>query len=77
MLHIKRKVGETIIINNNIEITILEVYENSVKIGCVSPRDTLILRKEQYNDISEENLSASSSNLDSFDIIIDLIEKNN
>lgn len=55
MLILARKPGESIVIGEDIEITILEVEEGRVKIGIDAPRDINILRKEIYIDITEEN----------------------
>lgn len=46
MLVVSRKVTEGVAIGDDIEVFILEVYRNRVKIGIKAPKDTLILRKE-------------------------------
>jgi carbon storage regulator len=58
MLYITRKPGESIIINNSIIITIDEIKGKNVKIGCTSPNDTSILRKELYDKITAANMEA-------------------
>lgn len=55
MLALSRKVNESIIINNNIEITILEVKGDQVKIGISAPKSVPIYRKEIYLQIKEAN----------------------
>ena len=55
MLTLTRKKGESIVLNNNIEITILEIRGEQVKIGISAPRDVSIYRKEVYLQIQEEN----------------------
>ena len=55
MLALTRKKGEALMINNNIEITILEVRGDQVKIGIAAPKDVPIYRKEVYLQIQEEN----------------------
>lgn len=47
-------------INNNIEITILEVRGDQVKIGIAAPKDVPIYRKEVYLQIQEENKASFS-----------------
>lgn len=69
MLILNRKIGETIIIGEDIEITILELEENRVKIGIDAPRDISILRKEIYIDISEENKKSLEIDGDPIDIL--------
>lgn len=55
MLALTRKKGEAIVINNNVEITILEVRGDQVKIGISAPKDVPIYRKEVYLQIQDEN----------------------
>lgn len=55
VLALSRKKGESIIINNNIEITILEIKGDQIKIGINAPKSVPIYRKEIYGQIQEEN----------------------
>ena len=55
MLALSRKMNESIIINNNIEITVLEVKGDQVKIGISAPKSVPIYRKEIYQQIEEAN----------------------
>ncbi|MCF0127658.1 MAG: carbon storage regulator CsrA [Pseudobutyrivibrio sp.] len=55
MLALTRKTGDAIMLNNNIEITVLEVKGDQVKIGISAPRDVSIYRKEIYLEIQKEN----------------------
>ncbi|WMJ81304.1 carbon storage regulator CsrA [Clostridium sp. MB40-C1] len=58
MLAIKRKKGESILIGENIEITIVDIENGSVKVAIDAPRNVNILRKELYKEIEEENKQA-------------------
>ena len=58
MLALSRKKNEAIIINNNVEITILEVKGDQVKIGINAPKSVPIYRKEIYVQIQEANKEA-------------------
>lgn len=58
MLALSRKKNEAIIINNNIEVTILEVKGDQVKIGITAPKEVPIYRKEVYLQIQEANKAA-------------------
>lgn len=58
MLALTRKKGESLIINNNIEITVLEIRGDQIKIGIAAPKDVPIYRKEVYLQIQEENKAA-------------------
>ncbi|WP_125152128.1 carbon storage regulator CsrA [Clostridium rectalis] len=55
MLVVGRKKGESIIIGENIEITVIKVEDGSVKLAIEAPREVTILRKELYNQVEEEN----------------------
>ena len=63
MLALSRKKGEALIINNNIEVTILEIKGDQVKIGISAPKSVPVYRKEIYAQIQEENREAVA-NLD-------------
>jgi carbon storage regulator len=59
MLYLTRKIGESIIINNSIELTVVEVRGKAVKLGFVFPSDATILRKELHEKIMQQNLAAA------------------
>ena len=61
MLALSRKKNEAIIINNNIEITVLEVKGDQVKIGISAPKEVPVYRKEVYVQIQEANRSAADT----------------
>ena len=58
MLALSRKKGEAIVVNNNVEITILEVKGDQVKIGVTAPKEVPVYRKEVYMQIQEANKEA-------------------
>ena len=58
MLALSRKKGEALIINNNIEVTILEVKGDQVKIGVKAPKEIPIYRNEVYEQIQAANREA-------------------
>ena len=62
MLALSRKKSEALIINNNIEITILDIKGDQVKIGISAPKDVSVYRKEVYLQIQEANKEAMSGN---------------
>lgn len=79
MLYLTRKIGESVIINNTIELTVVEIKGRSVKIGFNFPPEATIMRKELHDRIMEQNLAAASSGdndgiNDDFDFNIDLKE---
>lgn len=55
MLVLSRKANESIKIDSNIEISILEIKKDSVKIAIKAPENIKILRFEIYDIIKEEN----------------------
>ncbi|AHE62520.1 carbon storage regulator CsrA [Borrelia parkeri] len=55
MLVLSRKANESIKIDSNIEISILEIKKDSVKIAIKAPENIKILRSEIYDIIKEEN----------------------
>lgn len=61
MLALSRKKNEAIIINNNIEITVLEVKGDQVKIGISAPKEVPVYRKEVYVQIQEANKEATDT----------------
>lgn len=60
MLALSRKKNEAIVINNNIEISILEVKGEQVKVGINAPKEVPIYRKEVYLQIQEANKEAAN-----------------
>ena len=58
MLALTRKKGESLVVNNNIEITVLEIRGDQIKIGIQAPKDVPIYRKEVYLQIQKENEEA-------------------
>ena len=58
MLALTRKKGESIVINNNIEISVLEIRGDQSKIGISAQKDVPIYRKEVYLQIQEETKEA-------------------
>ena len=55
MLALSRKKNEALIINNNVEVTILDVKGDQVKIGITAPKEVPVYRKEVYAQIQEAN----------------------
>ncbi|NNE85119.1 MAG: carbon storage regulator CsrA [Alphaproteobacteria bacterium] len=54
MLYLTRKIGETIIINDDIEITVVDVRGKSIKLGLTFPSDVSVYRQEIYDRIQAE-----------------------
>lgn len=65
MLYLTRKIGESVIINDNVEVTVVEVRGKSIKLGFTFPADVTVLRREIFERIQEENRAAAEAGLDS------------
>ncbi|MFU7516328.1 carbon storage regulator CsrA [Clostridium sp. HCS.1] len=64
MLVITRKKGESILIGDNIEITVSKVEDGSVKLAINAPKEMTILRKELFEEVENQNKEASNINID-------------
>jgi carbon storage regulator len=65
MLVLTRKLQESIKIGNDIEITVLAIEGDQVKLGISAPKNIEIHRKEIFISIQEENNKAAQSSIDS------------
>jgi carbon storage regulator len=64
-----RKKGESLIIGNEIEVTILSAGSGTVKVGISAPRHISVHRQEVYEAIRRENLAASKSQIPPPDVL--------
>ena len=64
MLVLTRRKGESILIGDNIEITIVKLDDGIVKLAIDAPRSIVILRKELYKEVGLENKNATEFNMD-------------
>lgn len=64
MLVITRKKGESILIGDDIEITVSKIEDGSVKLAIKAPKEMAILRKELFEEVQIENKEASNMNID-------------
>ena len=63
MLVLTRKLGESIIIDENIQISAIEINKNSIKLGINAPNNVTIYREEVFLKIREANELSSSSGI--------------
>lgn len=61
MLVLTRKLNESIMIGDQIEVMVLEIREGHVKLGIKAPRDVSVHRQEVFAEIRAENLRARTS----------------
>ncbi len=71
MLALSRKKNEALVINNNIEITVLEIKGEQVKLGISAPREVPVYRKEVYVQIQDSNKEAV--NMDGMEALRNLL----
>lgn len=60
MLYLTRKIGESVVINDDIEVTVVDVRGKTIKLGFTFPSDATVLRREIYERIQEENRAAAA-----------------
>jgi len=75
MLVLTRKANESIMIGDDIEITIVEIKGDHVKLGITAPKNVSVHRKEVYLAIQKENIIASRSDIGKLSEIKDIIDK--
>jgi len=75
MLVLTRKIGESIIIGENIKITILDHKEGRIRIGIQAPPEMKVLRLEVYERICQENKEASQWDSKKLDALNSLLSK--
>ena len=61
MLYLTRKIGESIIINDDIEITVVDVRGKSIKLGLTFPSDVSVYRQEIYERIQAEKAAEAAN----------------
>ena len=64
MLALARKTNESIMIGNDIEVTLLEIKGDQVKLGISAPKSVAVYRKEIYLQIQEANKEAAGQQID-------------
>ncbi|PZD97838.1 carbon storage regulator [Paenibacillus sambharensis] len=75
MLVLTRKKGQSIVIGDDIEVVLLEVEGDTVKIGITAPKEVQIVRKELLASVTEVNQEAAASKINS-EQFKKLIQKN-
>ena len=75
MLVLSRKNGQKIIINDNIEITILESKFDSCKIAINAPKEVTIYREEVYKQIQFSNKMSNKTSVDAIDSLTSIVEE--
>lgn len=63
MLVLARRVNQSFMIGDDIEIVVVEIRGDQVKLGIKAPKDIKVFRQEVYEDIQKENLAAGKQNI--------------
>ena len=71
MLYLTRKIGESVVINDTIEVTVVEVRGKSIKLGFTFPPEVSVLRREIHERIKEENRAAAAAGASDIEIDTD------
>jgi carbon storage regulator len=74
MLVLTRKLGESIAIDDNIKITVVQIKGKQVRLGIQAPKDTKIHREEVYIAIQEQNKAAVETTSDSTQRVAKLLK---
>jgi carbon storage regulator len=64
MLVLARRLNESIMIGDDIEVVVIDIKGDQVKLGIKAPRKITVHRKEIYQEIKQENIAAISSEFD-------------
>jgi carbon storage regulator len=59
VLILSRKIGESILLDDKVSITVMEVSKGVVKLGIDAPKEMLILRKELEEIVKDTNIKAA------------------
>ena len=69
MLVLSRKINQSIVIGDNIEIMLVDIRGDQIKLGINAPKTVKIFRKEVYEEIERQNVEAIKSSSTSLDIL--------
>lgn len=73
MLVLTRKLGESIAIDDNIKIVVVQIKGKQVRLGIKAPKETKIHREEVYQAIHDQNIEASKADPNSLSDLTDAL----
>lgn len=76
MLVLTRRSGESVMIGDDVVITVLEVRGDVIRLGIRAPRDIQVHREEIYRELQASNREAASPTADAVKALADLIRPN-
>mgnify|MGYP001544621714 FL=1 len=68
MLVLARRLNESIMIGDTIEVVVIDIKGDQVKLGIRAPKQVAVHRKEIYEEIQQENIKAVSSHINPDDL---------
>ena len=74
MLVLSRKINQSIVIVDNIEIMLVDIRGDQIKLGINAPKSVKIFRKEVYEEVKSENLEASKSTIEELNILSSFVK---
>jgi carbon storage regulator len=75
MLVLTRKPGQSIMIGDGVEVQVLSVAGEKVRLGITAPRDVSIFRNEVYDRIESENNSGGGNDTGADDAVVEALER--
>jgi carbon storage regulator len=75
MLVLTRKLGESIAIDDNIKIVVVQIKGKQVRLGIKAPKETKIHREEVYQAIQGQNVEASQAQIEDISELADKLTK--
>lgn len=70
MLVLTRKVNQSIMIGNEIEVSVISVVGDKVRLGIQAPRDVAVFRREVFDEIQAQNAAAAEASLAGVDDVM-------
>lgn len=74
MLVLTRRAGESVMIGDDVVITVLEARGDVIRLGIQAPRDVQVHREEVYRELQAANRSAASPTADAVDAVTRMLE---
>jgi carbon storage regulator len=75
MLVLTRKTNQSIMIGDDIEVTVLAVSRDKIRVGITAPRDVPVFRKEVYLSIQGEGADGASADRDATEAALDALKR--
>lgn len=73
MLVLTRKIEQSVMIGEDVEVVILQIKGNNVKLGIRAPKENPVYRREIYEQIKEQNKMAAMASVDAIGVLQDIV----